>query len=124
MGPHGRTQEGLVPRIQPLRQVSDKEAFLYATLLGYEVHHSVCPYAGEAMRNRFRDIVSGLELASPGTRFCIINSADALKPALEERFPPAGLVECPECGEPSVEGPCEACRLVRSLKPVAVNREP
>jgi uncharacterized protein (TIGR00269 family) len=124
MGPHGRIQGGLVPRIQPLRQVSDKEAFLYATLLGYEVHHSVCPYAGEAMRNRFRDIVSGLELASPGTRFCILNSADALRPALEERFPPAGLVKCPECGEPSVEGPCEACRLLRSLKPVAVNREP
>jgi uncharacterized protein (TIGR00269 family) len=116
LGPHGRVQEGLVPRIQPLRQVTDKEAFLYATLMGYEVHHSVCPHAGGAMRNRFRDIVSGLELASPGTRFCILNSADALRPALEERFPPAKLVKCPECGEPSVEGPCEACRLAKQLK--------
>jgi uncharacterized protein (TIGR00269 family) len=124
LGPHGRVQEGLVRRLQPLRQVTDKEAFLYVTLMGYEVHHSVCPYAGGAMRNRFRDIVSGLELASPGTRFCILNSHDALRAALEDKFPPAKLGKCPECGEPSVGGRCEACRLVRSLKPGAGCRAP
>jgi uncharacterized protein (TIGR00269 family) len=116
LGPHDRVQPGLVRRIQPLRQITDKEAFLYVTLMGFSVHHSVCPYAGGAMRNRFRDIVSELEHASPGTRFCILNSHEAMRAALEDKYPPAGLGKCPDCGEPSVDGRCEACRLARSLK--------
>ncbi len=124
LGPHGRIQAGLVPRIQPLRQVTDKEAFLYVTLMGYPVHHSSCPYAGGAMRNRFRDVVSELERASPGTRFCILNSHEALRQALDASYPPARLGRCPDCGEPSVEGQCEACRLVRSLKQDAGSRVP
>jgi len=116
LGPHGRLQPGLIRRVQPLRQVTDKEAFLYVTLMGYPVHHSVCPYAADAMRNRFRELVSGLERASPGTRFCILNSAEAMRAALEERCPPAELVRCRNCGEPSADGLCEACMLVQSLK--------
>ena len=118
LGPHDRerAREGLVPRIQPLRQVTDKESFLYATLKGFPVHHSVCPYAGDAMRNRFRNIVLELERASPGTRFCILNSYDGMRKYLEPHFPPARLVICRSCGEPSVSGLCETCRLVKTLK--------
>jgi len=118
LGPHGqkRAQDGLVPRIQPLRQLTDKETFLYATLKGFPVHHSVCPYAGDAMRNRFRDIVQGLEMASPGTRFCILNSYDGIRKWLEPHYPPAGLLACVSCGEPSMDGLCEACKLVKLLK--------
>ena len=116
LGPHGRVQEGLVPRLQPLRQVTDKESFLYATLQGYPVHHSVCPYAGGAMRNRFRDIVLELERASPGTRFCVLSSYDEIRRHLESAFPPSALVRCGRCGEPSAGGPCEACRLLQALR--------
>jgi uncharacterized protein (TIGR00269 family) len=125
LGPHGRerAQDGLVPRIQPLRQVTDKESFLYATLKGFPVHHSVCPYAGEAMRNRFRDMVQELESSSPGTRFCILNSYDEMRRWLEPHFPPAPLAACDACGEPSMDGLCEACKLVRSLKEAAGSRQ-
>jgi uncharacterized protein (TIGR00269 family) len=99
-----------------LRQVTDKESFLYATLKGFPVHHSVCPYAPDAMRNRFRDIVLELEGASPGTRFCILNSYDGIRKCMEPQFLPARLVACRSCGEPSISELCEACRLVRSLK--------
>jgi uncharacterized protein (TIGR00269 family) len=116
LGPHERVQGALVPRIQPLRQVSDKESFLYSVLMGYEVHHSVCPYAGEAMRNRFRETVLELESVSPGTRFCILNSYDALRPGLESQFPMALLRPCSRCGEPSVKELCETCKLVEFLK--------
>jgi uncharacterized protein (TIGR00269 family) len=112
---HDRVQGGLVPRIQPLREVTDKESFLFAVLTGYTVHHSVCPYAGEAMRNRFRDTVLELERASPGTRFCILNTYDALRPAIEAQFPQASLRPCRKCGEPSVGERCETCKLVEAL---------
>lgn len=118
LGPHGqkRAQDGLVPRIQPLRQVTDKESFLFATLKGFPVHHSVCPYAGDAMRNRFREMVQALERSSPGTRFCILNSYDEIRSRLEPHFPPAGLAACHSCGEPSMDGLCEACKLVKLLQ--------
>ncbi len=116
LGPHRKVQEGLVARIQPLRQVTDKESFLYATLKGYPVHHSVCPYAGRAMRNRFRDIVLELERASPGTRFSILGSHDTIRSGLEEKYPPVSLVRCRSCGEPAVDELCEACVLVNRLK--------
>ena len=126
LGPHGRdrAQEGLVPRIQPLRLVTDKESFLYATLKGFPLHHSVCPYAGDAMRNRFREIVQELERSSPGTRFCIVNSYDEMRRWLEPHYPPAGLEPCGLCGEPSMDGLCEACKLVESLKKGAGCRVP
>ncbi|MEM2869435.1 MAG: TIGR00269 family protein [Thermoplasmata archaeon] len=116
LGPHERVQPGLVPRIQPLRQVTDKESYLYAMLRGYKVHSLTCPYAGDAMRNRFRAVVSELETASPGTRFCILNSYDAIRRALEPLYPPAKLRPCSSCGEPSAGELCEACRLVGFLK--------
>ena len=116
LGPHARVQPGLAPRIQPLRQVTDKESYLYSILKGYRVHNRTCPYAGDAMRNRFRELVTSLEAASPGTRFCILSSHDALRRALEPLHPPAGLRPCASCGEPSVGELCEACRLINALK--------
>lgn len=116
LGPHLRTQPGLVPRIQPLRLVTDKEAFLYAALKAYPIHTGTCPYAADAMRNRFRELVFRLEDASPGTRFCVLNSYEAIRQALEPLHPPARLRPCRSCGEPSVGELCEACRLARALK--------
>src|SRR3989475_2579400 len=56
MGPHETRQPGLVPRIQPLRMIPEKEVYLYALLRGIEFHDATCPYAERAQRGRFRDI--------------------------------------------------------------------
>src|SRR2546427_4639234 len=61
MGPHETRQPGLVPRIQPLRMIPEKEVYLYALLSGIEFHDATCPYAERAQRGRFRDIVHRLE---------------------------------------------------------------
>jgi len=111
MGPHETRQPGLVPRIQPLRIIPEKEVYLYALLRGIEFHNATCPYAERAQRGRFRDIVHRLEEDSPGTRHAILRGYDQMRPLLQGKYPPAALNACARCGEPTVNVICKACEL-------------
>src|SRR2546427_1408571 len=111
MGPHETRQPGLVPRIQPLRMIPEKEVYLYALLSGIEFHDATCPYAERAQRGRFRDIVLRLEEESPGTRHAIVSGYDQMRPLLQAKYPPAALNACARCGEPTVNEICKACEL-------------
>jgi len=111
LGPHEEVQEGLVPRLQPLRRIPEKEAYLYAMLRGIEFHEATCPYAERAQRGRFRTILNELEAESPGTRHAIVAGYDRLRPALRDAFPAAPLRACARCGEPTVREVCKACEL-------------
>ncbi len=115
LGPHSKTQEGLVPRVQPLRSVPEKETTLYAILRKMEYHDLECPYAPEAQRNSFRELVNKLEDKYPGTRHGILRSYDGILPALRDMHAPAELGRC-GCGEPTPSGTCKACELLRSLR--------
>lgn len=111
LGPHDARQPGLVPRLQPLRTIPEKEVYLYAVLREIRFHDATCPYAERAQRGRFREILHRLEEDSPGTRHAILSSYDQMRPLLVERFPPAELHPCDRCGEPTVRGTCKACEL-------------
>src|SRR5437899_2394418 len=111
MGPHETRQPGLVPRIQPLRMIPEKEVYLYALLSGIEFHDATCPYAERAQRGRFRDIVHRLEEESPGTRHAIVSGYDQMRPLLQGKYPPAALNACARCGEPTINEICKACEL-------------
>ncbi len=115
LGPHERVQPGLVPRLQPLRMVPDKEVYLYAMLRGIRFYDGACPYAERAQRGRFREIVDRLEADSPGTRHAIVRGYDALRPALTEKLTSEPVHPCPECGEPTAGALCKACALTARL---------
>ncbi len=114
LGPHRKVQEGLVPRIQPLRSIPENETTLYALARGLKFHDLECPYAPEALRNSYRDVVAQLEDRYPGTRHSIVKSYDEILPALKGIYPPAKLSTC-ACGEPTVSSRCKVCELVGSL---------
>lgn len=114
LGPHLKVQPGLIPRIQPLRCIPEKESYLYALLESIEFHDGICPYADTALRNDFREIIDMLEERSPGSRFSILASYDSIAPLLRENFPPAKLRIC-KCGEPSLGERCKSCELLESL---------
>jgi uncharacterized protein (TIGR00269 family) len=116
LGPHSRVKPGLIPRIQPLRSIPEREVFLYASLRGFSFHESRCPHAGEALRNEYRAIINELEEKHPGTRHSILNSNDAIKPALEMTFEPAELNRCERCGEPTPGRLCMACRMLEEIE--------
>jgi len=111
LGPHVKVQEGLVPRIQPLRIIPEKESYLYALLSGLDFHDGTCPYADLALRNQYRRLVDELEDRSPGTRFSILSSYDTLAPMLRANHPSANLKRC-DCGEPCMTEKCKACQLM------------
>ncbi len=115
LGPHERVQPGLVPRIQPLRQIPEKESLMYAILRNLPFSSAECPYAEGALRNEYREIVDDLEKNHPGTRHAILNSYDALRPVLMESYPPAQLRVC-ECGEPTSGEICKSCELLEEVK--------
>ncbi len=119
MSPHDSVQPGLVPRVQPLRKIPEKEVYLYALVEGIQFYDGVCPYAERAERNRYREVLHLLERDAPGTRHSLLNTYDALKPLLAERYPPVQLSECERCGEPTVSSLCQACKLVDKLSTVA-----
>lgn len=114
--PHERVQPGLVPRLVPLRSITEKECTLYAMLRGLDVLEDECPYAVSAHRGIFRDIIMELEAQRPGTRHSILSSYLAIEDCLSEKYPPAELLPCERCGEPSSQPVCRACQLQRQLK--------
>jgi uncharacterized protein (TIGR00269 family) len=115
LGPHKRIQEGLVPRVQPLRTIPESETTLYALLRGLKFHDLECPYAFEALRNTYRHAIAQLEDVSPGTRHSIVKSYDQLLPALMNMFEPARLTTC-ACGEPTISARCKACEMLEALR--------
>jgi len=115
MGPHDKVQPGLIPRIQPLRLIPEKESYLYALTRGIEFSNAVCPYYEAALRNEYRAIIDEMESRTPGTKYSILSSYDALGPLLKSHFPPANLKLC-ACGEPTVKGRCMACELLDEIR--------
>jgi uncharacterized protein (TIGR00269 family) len=109
--PHKKVQEGLIPRILPLRTIPEKETTLYALLRGLDVMEDECPYAVRASRGAFRDMIAKLENDYPGTRHSILNSYLAIDDCLQQKYPPADLKPCIKCGEPTSQEICRACML-------------
>jgi uncharacterized protein (TIGR00269 family) len=115
LGPHERVQPGLVPRMQPLRIIPEKETYLYALLTELPFSDAVCPYASHALRNEYRNIVDDMEHRHPGTRHSILGSYNRLRPLLRDGFPQADLTAC-GCGEPTLNERCMACEMLRNLE--------
>ncbi|MFQ6128126.1 MAG: TIGR00269 family protein [Thermoplasmata archaeon] len=120
LGPHANVQPGLVPRIQPLRMIPEKETYLYALLRGIEIYEMECPHSGRAQRGRFREVIDILESESPGTRHSILSAYDSLAPLLLQKYPPGELNECKACGEPTGKEVCRACEMLERLRNIKI----
>jgi uncharacterized protein (TIGR00269 family) len=121
LGPHLRVQPGLVPRIEPLRLIPEKESYLYALINGIEFSEDECPYAGGALRNDYRAMIDEMEHKHPGTKFSIVASYDAIRPMLKDRFPASALGLC-RCGEPTCNERCMACEMVDRARKALENK--
>lgn len=119
LGPHEHVQPGLVPRLQPLRNVPELEVYLYAYLQKIPFHDAECPYAERAQRGRFKEMLHRLEEESPGTRHAIVRGYDQLRPAIEAAWPPTTLNACARCGEPTINKVCKACEMRERLGQMA-----
>ena len=112
MAPHRVRQPGLIPRIAPLGDVPEREVYLYARLAGLPFDHTECPYAGRALRNRFREIVWELEEAQPGTRQSLLRTHERLVDLLLAQEGSGAPDRCRSCGEPASGELCRACEFL------------
>ncbi len=122
LGPHLRIQPGLIPRIEPLRLIPEKESYLYALLNDIEFSDAECPYAGGALRNDYRAMIDEMEQKHPGIRFSIVSSYDTIRPMLKEHFQAANLRMC-ACGEPTCNERCMACEMVERAEKTLENKK-
>jgi uncharacterized protein (TIGR00269 family) len=122
LGPHIHVQPGLIPRIEPLRGIPEKESYLYALLNDIEFSDDECPYAGGALRNDYRGMIDEMEQKHPGTKFSIVASYDAVRPMLKEHFPAANLGRC-KCGEPTCNQQCMACEMMERAHKALDNKK-
>lgn len=118
LGPHSIVKEDLIPRIQPLRIIPEKEVLLYAILKGIKFYHGTCPYADLALRNQYRKAIDEWEARSPGTRHTIVSVYDQLKPLLIEKYRNFRLNRCEICGDPTPGNICKACELRLRLEKI------
>jgi len=118
MGPHSRVQKGLIPRIQPLRVIPEKEVYVFSMLKGMDIHNAECPYSERAFRGRFRDMLYDLEKNSPGTKHGILSTYESIQPAIQTMYPPANLNSCKNCREPTIADVCKSCTLIEKLKAI------
>lgn len=113
--------EGLVPRIKPLVRTPEKEVAIYAMLKGIGIHFMQCPYAEEALRQDVRSVLNKLEEKYPGTKFRMLNSFVAMRPALmkfasDEAKESSGKIgACRTCGDATSGTECAACRLEKEI---------
>jgi len=114
MGPHDSVQEGLIPRLQPLRKIPEKESLLFCLQEGLKFHNRECPYAHEAVRNSYREMIAKMEEEFPGTRYSILSSYDSMREALRDSYPPSQLRLC-SCGEPTIGERCKGCQLLEEV---------
>lgn len=115
LGPHNRVREDMIPRLQPLRIIPEKETYLYALLQGIKVHDATCPYSDRAVRGLFRDLLNRLEENIPGTRHSLLSTLDQMRPWLDDEFAGSKVCKCTGCGEPTMNVKCKACDLVEKL---------
>lgn len=110
MAPHEEAIPGLVPRLNPLRTIPEREVALYAILKGWKFHDGECPYAERANRGRIRDMILDLEEREPGTRHSLLASQARITDLIKATGEPAArLAECAVCGNPSSGIVCGAC---------------
>ena len=114
-GPFYKEKPGFIPRIKPLREISEKEIMLYSLVNHIEVDHSVCPYAHEAFRGDVRAFLDQMESRRPTTKYTLLRSYDRLAPYLQEKLS-RKIPACERCGEPSVDRICKACEMLENIK--------
>jgi uncharacterized protein (TIGR00269 family) len=106
---------GLVPRIKPIIELSERDIVAYAYYEQLPYHDIPCPYHAEAYRNDVRLYLNEMEHKRPGTLLAILSSAETITQALGQMPLSVEIGHCEKCGFPSSSNPCKACSLLEEI---------
>jgi len=114
--PRDNAIPGLVPRIKPITELSERDVVAYAHHIDLPYHDAPCPYAVEAYRNDLRNFLNDMEYKRPGTLTAILRSGQAIADSLIQSSEKLVFETCSKCGSPTPSGICKTCRLLDELR--------
>ena len=114
--PRSRSIEGLIPRVKPLTELSERDIVAYSHHLGLAYHDVPCPYSGEAYRNDLKPFLNDMEHKRPGTLLAILRSAEAMTEAFLATPSDWSLKTCERCNSPSPSKVCKACKMLEEIR--------
>jgi len=98
-----------VPRIKPMRTITERESAFYAYLIGIPPEEEECPYARLSLRDGARSFLEDVEARHPGTADSIVKFGESIKvkgKRVDRSF-------CSLCGYPTSKGRdiCRVCEI-------------
>lgn len=103
-----------VPRVKPLRYLSEENIVLYAHLLDLKYHDVTCPYAQESMRNIVRKFILELQLVDPMIKFKLINKFDEISNCFRTEVEKS-FNKCIFCGVYTSSNICRKCQILKDI---------
>jgi uncharacterized protein (TIGR00269 family) len=107
---------GLVPRVKPIKEISERDIVAYAHHISLPYHDVPCPYAVEAYRNDIREFLNRMEHKRPGTLLAILRSSESITEAFEQNAGTSNLKTCETCGDPTSSRICKVCSMLEDLR--------
>lgn len=100
-------EEGLVPRVRPLKYVYEREIASLVVALGIPAHLGKCPMA-QGMRIGVRREIDRIEDSEPGAKLRALRFLERISSKIE-----IGVTvgRCSICGEPTTSDICKACQF-------------
>ena len=109
MAPHRNGIPGLIPRVTPLRSLSEREVLLYSMLKEIPHDSGWCPYYSQAQRNLFRNVADQIEERYPGSKLAMGKLQGQVRKAISQEKE-ISIDMCRKCGMPSSSELCSVCR--------------
>ncbi len=109
-----RIEDGLVPRVRPLKYVYEKEVAALVAAKRITAHLGKCPLT-QGMRIGIRREIDELEDLEAGAKIRALRSFMLIS---NEIAPDVKLKRCKVCGEPTTSDICKACQFKAELSKV------
>jgi uncharacterized protein (TIGR00269 family) len=107
-----RDEEGLIPRIKPLRFVREEEIAIYAYYHGIPLMELECPFVYGNPRYELKFTLSRWEQDNPNIKHSLVSFGDSLAGLMSNRAVNLQLRRCKYCGEPTSRDVCRVCELM------------
>ena len=114
--PRTHSIQGLVPRIKPITELTERDIVAYAHHLGIPYHDVPCPYAEAAYRNDVRAFLNDMEYRRPGTLLAILRSSESITESFRSSEKKWNFALCERCNTPSPSKLCKTCELLDTIK--------
>ena len=105
-----------VTRIKPLYFCREKDIRRYSEIMNFPVLYQRCPCVFSATRHEIRNKLDELEKKNPQVKENIVKNFLAIQEKLRKKQGHGALTYCKECGEPSRNEICNACRIMSHVR--------